>query len=128
MPEALQFDQPFKDRMKLRAILASLGLIIVWWITWPWPFAAARGQLAARLDLGMGKYTMVVYGLPPPWGRDYYGLLSQRYGIRIHRVADCIVSQSLVTYADEYDKISSAAAVRKFGRDIFRECADETRE
>jgi len=114
--------------MKLRAILASLGFLIVWWIAWPWPFAAARGQLAAQLDLGMGKYALVVYGLPPPWGRDYYGLLSQRYGIHIHRVADCIVSQSLVAYADEYDKLSSAAAIRKYGRDIFRECAEEARK
>lgn len=114
--------------MKLRTLLASMGLLIVWWIAWPWPFAAARGQLAARLDLRMGNYTLVVYGLPPPWGRDYYDLLSQRYGIRVQRVADCIVSQSLVAYANEYDKLSSAAAIRKHGRDIFRECAEEARK
>jgi len=114
--------------MKLRAILATLGLLTLWWLTWPWPFAAARGQLAARLDLGMGKYTMVVYGLPAPWGQDYYGLLSQRYGIQIQRVAYCIVSPSLVTYTDEFDKISSAAAIWKYGRNIFQECADEARK
>jgi hypothetical protein len=114
--------------MKFRAILASLGLIIIWWIAWPWPFAAARGRLAASIDQRIGNHTIVVYGLPPPWGEDYYRLLRKRYGIRTHRVADCIVSQSLVAYADEYDKVSASVINQKYGRDIFRECADKVRK
>ena len=83
--------------------------------------------MAAYFDQSLGDSTLVVYGLPPPWAQEYYQLLSHRYGIRVRRVADCLVSQSLLAYANSYDKISSTTAIRRYGRDIFKECADEAK-
>jgi hypothetical protein len=116
-----------KDRRKVGTTLAILVFLLAWWMAWPWPFAAARGRLAARIDQGMGNHVLMVYGLPPPWGQTYYKLLNQRSGVRIRRVAYCIVSESLVDYSDDYDKVSAEWITRKHGRDVFQECADEAR-
>jgi hypothetical protein len=40
-------------------------------------------------------------------------------------VALCIVTNDLVAYADGYNRVSMAAVNRKFGHDVFKECAEE---
>jgi hypothetical protein len=40
-------------------------------------------------------------------------------------VAGCIVSESLVSYVNAYDSALEEATLRKFGRDILQECAEE---
>lgn len=40
----------------------------------------------------------------------------------------CIVSKSLVGYVDSYNRVSSEATSRKFGHDVFQECAEEARK
>jgi hypothetical protein len=50
-----------------------------------------------------------------------------RYDIEFRPVAGCIVSQSLVSYVGAYDDVSSAAAIHKFGHDVFKESAAEAR-
>jgi len=67
-------------------------------------------------------------GLPARWRPAYIRLLQQRYGIEERVVAGCIVSQSLVSYANGYNAFSMAAANRKFGHDVFNEAvADAAR-
>jgi hypothetical protein len=39
-------------------------------------------------------------------------------------VSTCIVSETLHSYADSYNEVSVAAANRKFGHDVFKECAE----
>ncbi len=40
-------------------------------------------------------------------------------------MAGCTVAESLVSYVNAYDSVLEKATRRKFGRDIFQECADE---
>jgi len=80
---------------------------------------ALLAPLLARVAL------VVVQFEPSGDGRGYSQgqLLRQRYGIEYRAVAGCIVSRSLVDYVDGYDSVSAAAAKRRFGRDVFRECS-----
>jgi hypothetical protein len=43
----------------------------------------------------------------------------------MHAVAFCVISEPMRLYADNYDEISTKAADRKFGHDVFEECAAE---
>lgn len=110
-------------RILLRIVaLAALaiGLVVVWSET-----ASIRGRSAARFDVWRGNYKLLMYGLPPAWRTDFVHLLKERYGIDASTVAFCLVSHELVSYVDNYNTISFAAANKKFGHDIFRECAEE---
>jgi hypothetical protein len=71
---------------------------------------------------------ILAYGLPSVWHSEYIRLLKEKYGIEMHTVALCIVSETLRSYADSYDEVSAAAANRKFGRDVFQESAEEARK
>jgi len=86
--------------------------------------AQTRGRLAAHFDVWRGHYVVLAYGLPPPTRPEYAKLLRQRYGIEVRTVALCMVSETLTSYADSYNEVSAAAANRKFGHDVFKECAD----
>jgi hypothetical protein len=85
-------------------------------------------MLIARFDTAQGRYEVLGYGLPVPWRDDYARLLRQRYGIRFRPVAGCIVSEELRSYVEGYNKVSGAAAERKFGNNIFSKTADEAFE
>jgi hypothetical protein len=89
------------------------------------PFPEARGRLAAKLDLTSGHYEVLGYGLPGPARSEYVRLLQGRYGIHLRTIALCVVEPSLVTYANSYNEVSTAAANHKFGHDVFRECYEE---
>ena len=88
-------------------------------------FGPVRGYLTAEFDLQRGQYAVLAYGLPPFWQREYARLLHERYGVQYRPVAGCLVSQDLVWYVDAYNHVSTAAAGRRFGHDIFKETADE---
>jgi hypothetical protein len=84
-----------------------------------------RGRLDAHVDLQRGRYQVLGYGLPSPSRPEYARCLRERYDIEFHPVAGCVVSESLVSYVTAYDSVLEEATRRKFGRDVFRECADE---
>jgi hypothetical protein len=114
--------------VKHKRLFAVIGLVLLlpvllqtWWLT-----AGTRGQLHARFDLWRGHFAIHTYGLNLS-GREYARILKDRYGIATHVDALCIVSESQISYADSYNKLSTAAANRKFGRDIFKECSEEAR-
>ena len=65
------------------------------------------------------------YGLPPRGIAEYKQILQERYGVEYRQVALCIVSESLVSYADAYDEVSAAAIESRFGHDIFKKSWDE---
>jgi tetratricopeptide (TPR) repeat protein len=110
-----------------KKLLLTLSLLVVliggWWLAAP-----VRGRLGAYLDLSRGHYRLLTFGLPPAWLPEYSRLLRERYGVEVVPVAGCVVSPALVSYVDGYDKVSESAARRKFGRDIFSECAEEARK
>lgn len=84
--------------------------------------------MVARFDIARGRYEVQGYGLPMPWRAEYAGLLQRRYGVNFRTVALCIVSRSLVAYVDSYNHVSVRAVNRRFGHDVFKECAEEARK
>jgi hypothetical protein len=69
---------------------------------------------------------MLGYGYPSPSRPEYARCLRERYKIEFRPVAGCIVSYSLVSYVNAYDSVIEEAARAKFGRDVVKECADES--
>ena len=118
-----------KSQLKNRGpIFTCVGLILLLpaLLLAHWLSAAACGQMAAEFDLCRGRYALQTYGLLP-WADEYSRLLKQRYGIETHAVALCIVSDTVMLYADNYDVLSTAAVNHKFGKDVFNECREDAR-
>ena len=68
---------------------------------------------------------MLGYGLPTPWRPEYARCLRERYNIDFCTVAGCVVSESFIAYEEGYGSVVADATQRKFGHDVFRECADD---
>jgi hypothetical protein len=83
--------------------------------------------MAARFDALRGHYCELTYGLPTSRRPQYARLLRERYGIELHAVAGCIASNAMVSYVHGYNEVSTTGANRKFGCDIFKECAEDAR-
>ena len=104
-------------RRVLNAIVAGAAAVLVWWL-----LAYPRGMMVAWFDQARGRDAIKSYGLPPPWYRDYFELVTQRYGVSIDRVADCEISFDTEWYAAGYNSVSGPRIRRRFGKDIFVEC------
>lgn len=118
----------FSNKRKRTAAVAGLGaltvfLIASWYLTAPY-----RGWLAAQVDARGGHYRLLAYGRPPRENDEYVRLLRERYDIEVDRVAFCTPSWGIVAYADSYDRVSYAAANRKFGHDVFKEAWEEVED
>jgi hypothetical protein len=99
----------------------AIALVLTAWLE----SASARGRWVARFDLARGHYVVLGYGLPPRGVAEYKQILRERYSVEYRQVALCIVSRSLVSYADAYDQVSAAAIENKFGHDVFKKSWDE---
>ena len=109
------------NRKNALSVIAAIVIVpLVWWTSAP-----VRGHLMARYDIARGRYRILVYGAIPGRSPYYKTLLHDRYGIEVEKIAGCVDSTSLVFYADAYNRVSVAAANRKFGHDVFKECSDE---
>lgn len=107
-------------------VVVTTALCCLILFAWLWIASASlRGEIDARRDTAQDHYVVLGYGLPSPWRPEYARLLRERYGIHFRTVALCIVSEDLRAYADNYNKVSVAAANRKFKHDVFKECAEE---
>ncbi|HEY2823496.1 MAG TPA: hypothetical protein VGJ06_20800 [Candidatus Acidoferrum sp.] len=85
-----------------------------------WSLSAAEcGKLAAQLDIRLGHYTLMLYGLPTSGQPEHLRTLHDRYGVDSKRLAYCTVSRPLINCADSYNAVVFAALRRKFNRDIF---------
>jgi hypothetical protein len=111
-------------KLAVTVLVTSLVLTPFLWLV----SASARGQIVARFDAAHGYYEVLGYGLPSPRRTEYVRLLRQRYGIQFRTVAFCTVSRPIVAYADGYNSVSIAAANRKFGHDVFKECAEDAKK
>jgi hypothetical protein len=100
------------------------GLLVLCWFSSLTP--QMRGRVAAHVDIRRGRYQMLGYGLPSPSRPEYARCLRERYKIEFRPVAGCMVSESLVSYVNAYDSVIEEAARAKFGRDVVKECADES--
>ncbi len=115
-----------RNRRKYGAVVGFVVMLLAMLGAWS-SAAPVRGRMAARFDLRRGRYRILSYGLPPLWLPEYARLLKERYGVELHSVAGCIVSKTLVSYADSYDAVSAAAVNHKLGHDVFKECAEDAR-
>ena len=115
-----------RNHKKLTAVVGLVGSVILL-SELLYASASARGQLVANFDMARGHYQILGYGLPTPERGEYVRPLRERYGIEFRAVAFCRVSHSLVSYANAYNDVVRAGAVRKFGHDVFRECNDDVR-
>jgi len=104
----------------LSAILILLAGPIGWWVS-----GGIRGQLVAHFDVARGRYEILTFGLPAPWRSEFARILRDRYGIEQRVVAGCMVTPSLVAYTEGYNQVSMTAANLKFGRNVFKESADD---
>jgi hypothetical protein len=111
----MSFVRKHKIFVSLAAIAALILLSVLWNMS-----ASVRGRLDAQVDLAFGHYKVMGYGLPGPEREGYVRLLHARYGIEFEKLADCIVSASLVNYAHAYNVVSVAAIEKKFGRDTLQ--------
>ena len=126
MKEPMNF--PFRLSVKLRYLVLLLFLsLATYWLAWPWPFPAQRGRLAAHIDIALGHYRYFGVGLPVYRPEDFAQLLKSRYGIEYQQKAFCIVSQSLMSFVDAYNQVSTHAATEHFHRDVIDECRQEAR-
>ena len=107
------------------AVIALAAMLIAWNSSYWWPFSSALGKHNALVDISQGHYKVLTYGLADPSRSTYANLLRERYGVELHAVAGCIVSKSLIDYVAAYNEVSTAAIKSKFGRDVFKETADE---
>jgi hypothetical protein len=108
-----------RSHKKLTATAAAIVILVSAWFGSP----SLRGSVAAHIDVARGRYEIQTFGLPAPWSRQYTRLLYDRYGVRSRPVAGCVVSGTQVSYVDAYDSVVADAAIRRFGHDIFAECA-----
>ena len=105
-------------------IIGALVALVL--LLWAWDASAGlRGTLRAKFDLARGHYAMIAYGLPPGGADEYAHLLKERYGIEFRRIAFCIVSNSIRAYADSYNRVSIAAAQKRFGKTVFEDTWQE---
>ena len=112
------------DGIGVKLITLALAFSLVGFVEWDLT-ARIRGQLVASFDVARGHYEVLSAGLKAEWSPEYAHLLRERYGIRVRGVAGCIMSGPLSAYLGGYNSVSVGAANRKFGRDVFRECADD---
>jgi len=107
----------------LAIVVCALALYFVFH-----PPASVRGQRVAQSDISSGRYIELGYGLPTEWTSDYVRILHERYGVEHREVAGDVLSQSELEYYQAYNAVSTQAANRRFGHDIFKECAEEARK
>jgi hypothetical protein len=95
-----------RTHKKLVAALAIVVLVLAWW---GWDYSAsARGEIVAQYDVARGHYRVLLYGLPPLGFPEYARIMQERYGIEYLKVAGCVVSSSLMAYAEGYNAVSVA--------------------
>lgn len=108
-----------------RSIFISGSIVLVAsaviWYCFDW----LHGIVDAHVDYWQGNYEVKTFGLPlsPFW--DYRELLEKRYGVKVHAVAGCVVTDSQIDYVRAYNWASRGYLVQKYHKDIFEECWDE---
>jgi hypothetical protein len=112
-----------------RKLATIMGVVIVVAAAWMLSDATAfiRGELLARVDVARGRYVVMGYGLPAPGVPEYTRLLRERYGVEYRPVAGCLVSKSLISFVSAYNSVSTAAAKRRFGHDMFQESCNDAK-
>jgi hypothetical protein len=102
-----------------RAWAVALVTVVFLWI----PAAGLRGMLMAYIDHARGHREVKTLGHPPPWEGQYARLLNERYGVKLNRVAGCVVTPWLAWYVKGYNAASRGLLQGEYGPGLFEECA-----
>ena len=117
-------ERPLRKRRIILAVVGLVALLVA--ISYAWSLSASvRGRWKAQSDLRSGHLTLLTYGLRPPDRPPIAGLLPERYGVELRTVAGDIVSEDLTSYVRAYNEVMQTAINGRFGRDVYKECADE---
>lgn len=76
------------------------------------------GAAEAVADLLEGRVVLLTAGLPSSIDDDYSAVW-RRYGVRCRAIAGCVVWDSLLTYAADYNRVMRDYIVAVHGADIF---------
>jgi hypothetical protein len=98
-------------------VAAAVVLTVAWYVG-----AYPRGMLMAYIDHACGHDEIQTSGYSAGYGWEYGRLLQERYGVRLHAVADCKVWPHERWYVRGYNSVSERLLTKKHGRDIFAEC------
>jgi hypothetical protein len=83
------------------------------------PYAGRDGTKEARGALKRGKLLLLSYGLLTPYGEERREIARTKFGIEYRVIAGCVVSEDLVRFATDYNRVMEAAIVSQFGSGVF---------
>jgi hypothetical protein len=117
-------------------LLIALALLVSWTPVFAQVPAAEQtpeqGRLEARKDIKDGKFIIKAWGLSSiqingiPSSEDVYQeILARKYKIRYEKVAECLIPEDTLSYANAYNEVSYAAIKAKYGPDIFEKVRKE---
>ena len=107
-------------RLMIGVGLASAAFILGYFVGIP-----AYGAWQARCDISNGQARYLLHGELAPHEEEVASLIQQRYGVRLDRVAYCIVTDSLVRRCDAYNRRVNTHFGFTSGRDMFGSTLDE---
>lgn len=88
--------------------------------------ASSEGTKTAQSDFKKGLFRILIYGEAGSlFPTEIY--LQKNYGVEPLRIAYCVVTEGLVSGADQYNKTMQSLLNRKFGKDIFEEAKLKTK-
>jgi hypothetical protein len=105
-----------------RVLVAAVAFLFSWYAGSYW-----RGMTKASIDHACGHYEIKAWGFPAGWRGDYMRLLSERYAVEEDVVGGCMVFPTTEWYADGYNSVSRPLLLKKYGKDIFAECAAQAK-
>ena len=106
-----------------RLVLGAVVFVVAWYAgSYP------RGMGMAYIDHACGRYEIKEWGFPVPWRDECSKLLREKYGVEMDVVGGCMLFPTTEMYAEGYNSGSEALLVKRYGKDVFAECAEETRQ
>ena len=86
-----------------------------------------RGMIVAHLDHARGHYEVKAHGYVDGATFEYGRLLYRKYGVTPNIYGGCVVDATTSAYEAGYNSVSERLLIKKFGKNIFAECAAEAR-
>lgn len=87
--------------------------------------AMELGRSEARRDLTNGVVKLPMYGLPAVWSGEFDRILAEKYHVSRFGLAGCLISESLVAYANGYSEVSRRFIEERHGTNLWKEVQAE---
>ncbi len=109
------------------AMMAFAGYYAFWRIgNGPTDASSARDEYAnrdgakeAQAAIDDGQLVILTYGLPAEWSHEYREVLLKDYGIQLRAIAGCEVTQPLLDFAANYNRVMRDRIKKSFEADVF---------